>query len=172
MTDSSGNDVNRYNYDPLGNYSATSTQTGLSNPWRYAGGHYDSGTGLYQFGIRYDDPGTGRWTQATPIGGSLQEMTKANPYVYANDNPVNATDPSGRDAFNCVGVSILLALGLIVGAATLFSLATAPGGIAAFFTGLTILGLNTTGWALVALLGGAAGAIVAFIIAVHDGACS
>jgi hypothetical protein len=24
------------------------------------------------------------WTQATPIGGSLQEAIKANPYVYAN----------------------------------------------------------------------------------------
>jgi hypothetical protein len=25
----------------------------------------------------------------------LQEATKANPYEYANDDPVNATDPSG-----------------------------------------------------------------------------
>ena len=42
-------------------------------------------------------PPQGRWTQATPVGGSLQETLKANPYVYAGDNPVNEVDPSGAD---------------------------------------------------------------------------
>jgi hypothetical protein len=30
------------------------------------------------------------------VGGSLQELVKANPYVYADNNPVNETDVSGR----------------------------------------------------------------------------
>jgi RHS repeat-associated protein len=94
LTDSSGNLVNTYQYDPYGNL--TSSTGTVSNPWRYAGGYYDSGTGLYKFGIRYYDPGTGRWTQRDPVGGSLQEMTKANPYVYAANNPVNQVDPTGR----------------------------------------------------------------------------
>jgi RHS repeat-associated protein len=96
MTDSSGNDVNRYGYDPFGNYASQVTQSGLSNPWGYAGGYFDGATGLIKFGIRYYDPLFGRWTQATPIGGSLQEVTKANPYVYADDNPMNETDASDR----------------------------------------------------------------------------
>ena len=45
------------------------------------------------------------------MGGSLQEMSKANPYVYAGDNPVNATDPSG--AFSCVGSWIMFYVALI-----------------------------------------------------------
>jgi RHS repeat-associated protein len=67
-----------------------------TNAWRYASGYYDVSTGLYKFGIRYYDAATGRWTQRDPVGGSLTETVKANPYVYAGDDPVNLVDPSGR----------------------------------------------------------------------------
>ncbi|WP_149404568.1 RHS repeat-associated core domain-containing protein, partial [Dictyobacter arantiisoli] len=100
MTDSAGNQVEHYDYDPFGGISSQSGT--VSNPWQYAGGYYDSTTGLTKFGIRYYDPQFGRWTQATPIGGSLQEALKANPYVYADNNPVNEVDPSGRDGINCL----------------------------------------------------------------------
>ena len=92
--------MNTYQYDPYGNL--TDSTGSVSNPWMYAGGYYDSGTGLYKFGIRYYDPSTGRWTQRDPVGGSLQEMTKANPYVYADNDPVNMVDPTGRDCFSSV----------------------------------------------------------------------
>jgi RHS repeat-associated protein len=49
---------------------------------RFTSGYYDVSTGLYKFGIRYYDAVTGRWTQRDPVGDSLQETTKANPYVY------------------------------------------------------------------------------------------
>jgi RHS repeat-associated protein len=48
---------------------------------RYAGGYYDVSTGLYKFGIRYYDAATERWTQRDPVGGSLLETVKVNPYV-------------------------------------------------------------------------------------------
>jgi hypothetical protein len=32
----------------------------------------------------------------------LQEATKANPYVYADDDPVNNVDPSGAVSATCV----------------------------------------------------------------------
>jgi RHS repeat-associated protein len=73
----------------------------VSPCWKFAGGFLDSSTGLYKYGIRYDDPTIGRWTQRTPVGGSLQETTKPNPYVYAEDDPVNKVDPSGK--FTCGG---------------------------------------------------------------------
>jgi RHS repeat-associated protein len=83
-------------------------QSGLNNPWKFAGGFLDSSTGLYKYGIRYDDPTIGRWTQRTPVGGSLQETTKANPYVYADDDPVNAVDPSGRSStLECIGGALI-----------------------------------------------------------------
>ena len=84
-----------------------------------ASGYYDVSTGLYKFGIRYYDPAIGRWTQRDPVGGSLQETTKANPYVYAGDDPVNMTDPTGKDALaRCltgivIAGIIAIALGII-----------------------------------------------------------
>ena len=89
---------NFYSYDPYGNLTS-STRT-VSNPWRYAGGYYDSATHFYTFGIRYYDPTTGRWTQRDPVGGSLAETTKANPFVYAANDPVNEIDPSGQNGID------------------------------------------------------------------------
>ena len=89
--------MNRYDYDPFGTAMGP-WQVQVSQPWTYAGGYYDSLTGLYKFGIRYYDSTTARWTQRTPIAGSLQETTKSNPYEYADDNPVNKIDPSGKDS--------------------------------------------------------------------------
>ncbi|MEO7022390.1 MAG: RHS repeat-associated core domain-containing protein [Ktedonobacteraceae bacterium] len=99
LTDSNGNLVGneRYVYDPYGNIINTVNSPQMqSNPWRFGSGYTDGFTGLTKFGIRYDDTSTGRWTQHTPIGGSLAETIKANPYVYVGNNPVNITDPSGR----------------------------------------------------------------------------
>jgi hypothetical protein len=69
--------------------------------------------------IPYYDPLFSRWTQATPIGGSLQEATKANPYMYAGNNPTNEVDPSGeKSAFqNCYGSTLAFWGNLLGGAA-------------------------------------------------------
>ena len=71
MTDSTEAKVNTYAYDTV---VASNEQSGLNNPWKFAGGFLDSSTGLYKYGIRYDDPTIGRWTQRMLVGGSLQEM--------------------------------------------------------------------------------------------------
>ena len=117
VTDSSGNDVDRYDYDPFGTAMGP-WQVQVSQPWTYAGGYYDSQTGLYKYGIRYYDSTTARWTQRTPIAGSLQETTKANPYAYADDNPVNKVDPGGDNAkIACItGALIGGVVGIILGA--------------------------------------------------------
>ncbi|GER88807.1 hypothetical protein KDW_29690 [Dictyobacter vulcani] len=101
MTDSTGAVVNQYGYDPFGGDASRTIV--VNNPWRYAGGYYESNTGLYKFGIRYLDIQFNRWTQRTPVGGSLQETLKPNPYEYADDNPVNETDSSGRDPITTFG---------------------------------------------------------------------
>ncbi len=111
----------------------------LTNAWCYASGYYDVSTGLYKFGIRYYDAVTGRWTQRDPVGGSLLETTKANPYVYTDD-PINMVDPSGKSPF----ASFLMCLG---------ALGTAAAGI-----GTMILSLvSSTG-----ILGGIIGGIVSW----------
>jgi len=101
MTDSTGNEVNRYDDDPYGQAINQQEQSGLNNPWKFAAGYLDSSTGLYKFGVRYNDPSLDRWSQQDPVGGSLGDLNAANRYTYANDDPVNVVDLSGRDALGC-----------------------------------------------------------------------
>jgi RHS repeat-associated protein len=58
---------------------------------RFQSAEFDVETGLYYRRARYYDPGPGRFISEDPIGlaGGI------NAYVYANNNPVNATDPYG-----------------------------------------------------------------------------
>ncbi|MFF7360761.1 RHS repeat-associated core domain-containing protein, partial [Streptomyces sp. NPDC008125] len=52
-------------------------------------GAYTDPTGLYKMGARYYDPTLGRFTQPDPSG------QETNPYLYAEGDPINRTDPSG-----------------------------------------------------------------------------
>jgi RHS repeat-associated protein len=85
LTDSSGNIVNQYKYDPYGN-AITATEQ-VSNPFRFAGAMWDSSTGLYKMGERYYDPAVGRFVTPDPLDGQ--------DYTYAGNNPINVIDPSG-----------------------------------------------------------------------------
>jgi RHS repeat-associated protein len=88
----------------------------MQNAWRYASGYYDVSTGLYKFGIRYYDAATGRWTQRDPVGGSLMETVKVNPYVYANDDPVNMVDLGGNmPCWLAWTAYVIVGVGLIIG---------------------------------------------------------
>ena len=151
LTDSTGALVGNetYQYDPYGQLIRQPRSAVLrTNAWRYASGYDDVSTGLYKFGIRYYDPTIGRWTQRDPVGGSLQETVKANPYVYANDDPVNQTDLSGRGALSdlyCVGAWLVgyITFDTIAGPtlAAFFGTALAllaGGPIGAFFAGLVL----------------------------------
>jgi RHS repeat-associated protein len=103
LTDESGTKVNTYAYSPRGVTRSTTTEkAGLSQPYRFAGGHQDP-TGMYHLGARYYDPNIGRFTQPDPSG---QEK---NPYLYAEGDPVNRIDPNGLLSFEiggeyCLGI--------------------------------------------------------------------
>ncbi len=59
--------------------------------WGFAGGLYDSDTGLVRFGVRDYNPVVGRWLSKDPVGFS----GGSNYYVYANNDPVNELDIDG-----------------------------------------------------------------------------
>lgn len=153
LTDSTGALVGNetYHYDPYGVLLSQPVSTVLQqNAWRYASGYDDVSTGLYKFGIRYYDATTGRWTQRDPVGGSLQETTKANPYVYADDDPVNETDGSRKG----LGSDLYYAGAWLVGYLTFDTVAGAA--LDVFF-----------GAALALLAGSPIGAIIAAFVLVE-----
>ena len=87
---SDGTIVQRMDYDAFGRV-ITDTNPGFQ-PFGFAGGLYDSHTGLVRFGARDYDPETGRWTSRDPMlfGGG-----DTNLYGYVLADPVNWIDPTG-----------------------------------------------------------------------------
>jgi RHS repeat-associated protein len=85
-----------------GAYSAFGEPTLNTNsslqPYSFAGGILDSGSGLISFGKRDYLPEVGRWTIKDPI---LFAGGDTNLYGYVLGNPVNLTDPMGLSAINC-----------------------------------------------------------------------
>ena len=86
----SGTVVQYISYDEFGNI-LTDTNPDFQ-PFGYAGGLYDSETGLVRFGARDYDCFTGRWTGKDPIG-FLSNQT--NFYIYAYNDPINFNDFNG-----------------------------------------------------------------------------
>src|SRR5579883_259561 len=129
LTDSNGNEVNAYDYDPYGVLLNTATNP-VTNPFQYEGGYFESSTGLVKFGTRYYNPNLGRWTQQDPVIGNLYNPDTLNRYLYVSDDPVNEVDPSGKDIFECALAIALLIVGIIGGFVPI---------IAAILTGVWII---------------------------------
>jgi len=92
---STGAVAQRLDYDAWG-VVTQDTNPGFQ-PFGFAGGLYDAGTGLVRFGARDYDPEVGRWTTKDPIrflGGDT------NLYGYVLSNPVDLTDPTGLDSID------------------------------------------------------------------------
>ena len=87
-----GTVAQRLAYDELGNV-VQDTNPGFQ-PFGFAGGLYDAQTGLVRYGARDYDAEIGRWTSRDPSGlaGGY------NVYAYANGDPVNYIDVTGRAA--------------------------------------------------------------------------
>jgi RHS repeat-associated protein len=79
-------------YDAYGNITS---ETNAANRGLYAwtGRELDVETGLQYNRARYYDAATGRWISQDPLGFDAGD---SNLYRYVNNNPANASDPSGN----------------------------------------------------------------------------
>jgi RHS repeat-associated protein len=102
-----GEVVQRINYDAYGNITYLQNENSFLDIG-FAGGLYDTHTGLIRFGARDYDPQTGRWTSKDPI---LFDGGTSNLYEYALNDPVNMVDPYGAQAIQgSIGISGSLGL--------------------------------------------------------------
>jgi len=103
ITDSSGNLIERVDYDIYGMPTFWDYKTDPNNPSivsnslignsiLYHGRRYDKETNLYYYRARYYDPIMGRFLQTDPMGYE----DSMNMYSAFNQNPVNFTDPMGE----------------------------------------------------------------------------
>ncbi len=90
LTDTNGNAVQRYDYDPYG--ATTQSSTSYNNPYQYTGREHDQ-SGLYYYRARYYTPELGRFVSEDP----LQLAAGVNSYAYVSGNPVSLIDPLGLE---------------------------------------------------------------------------
>ena len=107
LTSTAGAVGNTYQFDAFG---AQITSTGTTpNPYLYSGERFDSNLNLYHLRARYYNMLTGRFETMDPGKesccalrppqvGNISDPGTLHKYLYVRGNPVNFSDPSGRDA--------------------------------------------------------------------------
>jgi len=103
VVDSSGVVVKSYLYSPFGQIHSSSGS--LNQPYQYVGGEFywtEEDTGLKLLGQRWYDGDVGRFISRDPIG----EEGGLNLYGYVRNNPVNKTDPEGKNPYKINGTPI------------------------------------------------------------------
>jgi len=121
-----GNDIHYYHYDGLGstrgltdqnavvtdayNYEAFGElleQTGeTENNYLYTGEQIDPNTGNYYLRARYYNPVSGRFLSMDSFAGWENQPLTLHKYLYANADPINNIDPSGKITFSSIRTSI------------------------------------------------------------------
>jgi RHS repeat-associated protein len=94
LTDASGTVTDTYDYDAFGNLLHETGST--PNEFLFAGEQFDADLGLYYNRARYLKPSAGRFITMDPIDGDSTDPITLHKYLYANADPVSATDPSGN----------------------------------------------------------------------------
>jgi RHS repeat-associated protein len=94
LTNSAGQVTDEYEYDAYGN---SFTKTGTTpNNYLYRGEQYDRDLGLYYLRARYYNPATGRFLSRDQENGKACDPASLHKYLYANGDPANGWDPTGR----------------------------------------------------------------------------
>ncbi|MBP2585807.1 RHS repeat-associated protein [Streptomyces sp. PvR006] len=86
--------ASRSRTDAFGNVRGTQP-SGWAGNKGFVGGQKDDTTGLTSLGVRLYQPTTGRFISADPLLSPMDPQ-QWNGYAYANNDPVNNTDPDGR----------------------------------------------------------------------------
>jgi len=96
-----------------------------SSQFQYGGKQLDLSTGLYYFGARFYDPAIQRFVTEDSDAGSPTDPQSLDRYVYARDNPLAITDPTGHSWFGSIASALSNAAGKVeAGASGLASAAT------------------------------------------------
>jgi RHS repeat-associated protein len=101
LTDSAGNVVERYKYNPYGGVTVLAADgvtvraaSLYGNPWTFTGRRLDGETGLMYYRFRYYSPDLGRFISRDPID---YEGSRWNLYSYVTNRTTTRTDPQGLE---------------------------------------------------------------------------
>jgi RHS repeat-associated protein len=156
--DQAGNWIKREEYTPYGESSFGSF---ARKRYRYTGKERDEESGLTYHGARYYAAWLGRWISCDPVDSNASSFDRRGyrPYVYVDDRPLVAIDPTGKflaTALGALGGAVIGGGAALLGGGTLEEVgaATARGAVTGAMVGLVI---DTGGASLPLLI--AAGAL-------------
>jgi RHS repeat-associated protein len=95
LTNAAGAVTDTYAYDAFGNKISSTGTT--PNEFLYRGEQYDPDLGLYYLRARYYNATTGRFLSRDPEDGKPIDPKSLHKYLYADGDPINGIDPTGRD---------------------------------------------------------------------------
>jgi RHS repeat-associated protein len=155
LTDATGSIINTYNYEAFGDVL---NQTGTTqNNYLFTGEQYDAALDMTYLRARYYDHGSDRFTQQDTYPGIINDPVSLHKYLYANIDPVNNIDPTGKFSIGSLMTAVNIATTLASRAQTaytLFSLATGDEEVTANQIGSAII---------VGMLGKGAGKIIGLV---------
>ena len=126
-TDALGAVTDGFEYDAFGNELARTGTTAIDH--RYRGEQLDPNTGFYNLRARWYDPSVGRLDRLDPWIGDETRPTSLNKYTYAENDPVQNSDPSGLatliDQMQSLGLDAMRALRTFGSASRQYRSATA-----------------------------------------------
>jgi RHS repeat-associated protein len=85
-----------YDFDAFGMPIRTNGTT--ANQFLYSGERSDTSVGLYDQRARYYNQATGRFLSPDPEEGVADKPVSLHKYLYAGSDPVDNSDPTGREA--------------------------------------------------------------------------
>ncbi|MBC3809312.1 RHS repeat-associated core domain-containing protein [Undibacterium seohonense] len=101
LTDAAGITTDAYVYDAFGTVEGHSGAS--DNAYRYTGEYFDDTIQLQYNRARWYDTAVGRFNGMDTHSGSMAQPITLHDYVYANNDPINVTDPSGQMGLMDVG---------------------------------------------------------------------
>ena len=104
LSNDTGGTTYTYTYDAFGNLIVSVGTT--RNDYLFTGEQLDPNIGFYYLRARYYDPALGRFLTMDAFPGTMFDPITLHKYLYANVNPINVIDPSGRFGLASVGVSL------------------------------------------------------------------
>ena len=137
LVSTTGAVTDSYGYSAFGEM-ASRTGTGTTptvNPFLFNAQQFDGASGDYYLRARYYDQSNGRFISQDPFEGRNDDPVSLHRYLYANADPVNYIDPTGKDSLvetivtfaviNIIRYSTLVTVGRFgLAALTLYGIAT------------------------------------------------